>query len=194
MRVGSAIARPQAARVKGRTREYAEPIRYEQRLMRLRASHSIGFVFITVSTLLAAAATLLSGCAPALPTEKELGAALAPVIQQDIREYNQLMDRWTPPKPEIDGSSFSMTRSREEVTPDAEVTITRTKGRTTVFEAAVPITMYTTIKTGLTEEECLAAPERQLAPQQITAKYEWDTVRQKWNQVKFNAPGGLLGM
>ena len=158
-----------------------------------RASRDIGLILGILLTLTVAIAALVGGCAPALPTEKELGAALAPVVQQDIREYNQRMDRWTAPKPEIDGSSFSMTRTREEVTPGAEVTITRTAGHTTVFEAAVPITMYTTIKTGLTEEECLGAPERQLEPQQITVKYEWDTVRQKWNQVKFSAPGGLLG-
>lgn len=162
--------------------------------MTSRAAHGIAFALITALAFIAAAATLLGGCAPALPTEKELGAALEPVLQQDIREYNQRMDRWTPPKPEIDGSSFSMTRSREEVTPGAEVTITKTEGHTTVFEAAVPITIQTTIKTGLTEEECLAAPERQLAPQQVTDKYEWDTVSKKWHQVKFGAPGGLLGM
>jgi hypothetical protein len=170
-------------------------IRMERSLtMSPRVSRIAGLGFVIVAIWIAAIAALVGGCAPALPSEKDLRAALMPIVKQDVREYNQIMDRWTPPNPEIDGSSFSMTRSRQELAPDAEVTITRTKGHTTVFEATVPITIETTIKTGLTEDECLAAPERELGPQQITAKYEWDTVRNKWTKVKFGAPGGLIGM
>jgi hypothetical protein len=145
--------------------------------------------------MLAAGALLCSaGCAPALPTEQELRAALVEQVRADDAAYNRRMDHWGAPKPEIDGSSFSMTRTHRELTSPADIKIRKTKGHTTIFEADVPRVSQTTIKTGLTEEECLAAPERALEPQSITSKYEWDNVRKTWHEVKFAAPGGLLGM
>ncbi|UCH36521.1 MAG: hypothetical protein JSV65_09255 [Armatimonadota bacterium] len=137
----------------------------------------------------------IAGCGPSGPTEQELRAALVEEIQKDDREYNQRMDRWGPPKPEIDGSSFSMTRSgRQLAVPASEIEIRETGGRTTVYEADVPREIETYIKTGLNYDECLAAPERKLDPQQVTDKYEYDVVRKKWHEVKFEGPGGLLGM
>jgi len=141
-----------------------------------------------------AAALAVAGCAPSGPTEQELRAALVERVHQDDVEYNQRMDRWGAPRPEIDGSSFSMTRShREMAIKPAQIKIRSTGGRTTTYEAEVPRIITTTIKTGLTDEECLAAPERQLQPQPVNDKYEYDNVRNQWHEVKFSAPGGLLG-
>jgi hypothetical protein len=136
----------------------------------------------------------IAGCGPSLPTEQELRATLVEQARKDDLDYNQRMDRWGAPKPEIDGSSFSMTRSHRALTSPADIKISKTKGHTTIFEAEVPRVIETTIKTGLTEQECLEAPERQLEPQRITTKYEWDNVRKTWHEVKFGGVGGLLGM
>jgi len=153
------------------------------------------FAHVMAAIMLAAVAMLgIAGCAPTLPTEQELRAALIEQVRADDAEYNRRMDRWGAPKSEIDGSSFSMTRTHRALTSAADIKIRKTKGHTTIFEADVPRVIATTIKTGLTDEECLAAPERNLEPQSVTSKYEWDNVRKTWHEVKFAAPGGLLGM
>jgi hypothetical protein len=149
----------------------------------------------TILAALAAVAAAVSGCAPAGPTEQELRAALIEQVHQDDAEYNQRMDRWGAPRPEVDGSSFTMTRShRAMAVKPAQIKLRRTGGRTTTYEADVPKLITTTIKSGLTEEECLAAPERQLPPQRVNDKYHYDNVRNQWHEVKFSAPGGLPGL
>jgi hypothetical protein len=136
----------------------------------------------------------IAGCSVSGPGEQELRAALVEQIHKDDTEYNQRVDRWAPPKPEIDGSSFSMTRMhRKLAVSPAQLEIRKTGGHTTVYEAEVPRIIQTWIKTGLSEEECLAAPERRLEPQRVVTKYEYDVVRRQWHEAMLGGPGGLLG-
>jgi len=136
----------------------------------------------------------IAGCSVSGPSAQELRAALVGQIHKDDTEYNQRLNRWGPPMPEIDGSSFSMTRMHRKLAVNAaQLEIRKTGGHTTVYEAEVPRIIQTYIRSGVTEEECLAAPERKLEPQRVVTKYEYDVVRRQWHEVKLGAPGGLLG-
>ena len=142
-----------------------------------------------------AALAALAGCGPSGPSERELRAALIAQVRDDDAFYNQRMDRWGRPKPEIDGSSFSMVRSyRESAVKPSELGIRKTGGRTTTYEADVPRIIQTYIKTGLTEEECLAASPRELEPQRVTDKYEYEMVRRAWHRANPLGMGGGLGL
>jgi len=135
----------------------------------------------------------VAGCSSGGPTEQELRAALVEAIHKDNQRYNQRMNRYGDPKPEIDGSSFSMVRSRRKlaVRPSG-IEIRETGGRTTVYEAEVPIAIQTHIKTGVTERECMEAPERKLEPQRVSSRYTYDVVRHEWHEAKSRG-GSLLG-
>ena len=170
--------------------------RLSARCRRAFAARAIAMLAVGAAMVAGAAMLMaIGGCGPTGPSEQELRAALVEEIQKDDTEYNQRLDRWGPPKPEIDGSSFSMTRShRQLAVKPAQLVIRKTGGHTTIYEAEAPRIIETWIKTGLTEEECLDAPERKLEPQRVNDKYEYDVVRKQWHEVKFAGPGGLLGM
>lgn len=137
-------------------------------------------------------AVLIAGCSSG-PSEQELRAALVGAIREGNEQYNERMNRYGEPKPEIDGSGYSTIRSRRRLAVRSlEIEIRETGGRTTVYEAGVPMAIETYIKTGATAPECMAAPERKLEPQTVTSTYRYDVVRHEWHEAKFGG-GGLLG-
>jgi len=140
-----------------------------------------------------ALAAVVAGCSRG-PTEQQLRAPLVAQVREDIERYNQRMDRYGGVKWEIDGSSCSLTRSRRELAAKpSQIQIRSTGGRTTVYDAEVPETIRTYIKSGLTEPECLEAVERALEPQQVTVHYEWDSVTRTWHQARTGDVSDLLG-
>ncbi len=137
---------------------------------------------------------MLGGCATG-PSEQELRQALAAEVRKDDERYNQRMDRYGGVKWEMDGSRCSLTRShRRLAVRSTEIEIRKTGGRTTVYEAEVPRIIETYIKSGFTEDECRAAPERKLEPQRVVDKYEYDNVTRKWHQERRGGIGGLFGI
>jgi len=169
--------------------------RRRQGISRRFLDHRPGGCLAAAAIGLALAA--IAGCGVAGPSRQQLRAALVKQIRADDAAYNRRVDRWQTPKPDMDGSVYSMTRMhRTLAVPPAQIKIVKTKGRTTVYEAQAPRVTETYIKTGSNPEECLAAPERKLEPQRVVTKYEYDTVTNQWQAVLpgLGGLGGLLGM
>ena len=140
-------------------------------------------------------AALIAGCGPSGPTESELRSRLLDLARKEVERYNQSMDRYTAPKWEVDGSSCSMMRSHLELAvKPTEVHIHKTGGRTTTFEAQVPYTLQSYIKSGEDEDICEKAPERRLAPETITYDYGFDTVTKQWHRQQKGGIGGAFGL
>ena len=162
----------------------------------IRADCRLG-VWAAVAAGLAVLA--IAGCGLRGPSPQQLRAALVKQVRADDAEYNRRVDRWQEPKPDPDGSVYSSTRMhRSLAVRPAQIRIQQVKGRTTVWQAEVPRTVQTYIKTGSSPEECQAAPERKLEPQRNVTKYEYDTVREKWQAIMpgvggLGSLGGLLG-